>query len=292
MLLRIFSRRGLQTFAWVGGALLSAGLAAPQPRSSGPERGTLIIDGGGSTAPVLRRFVELAGGANARIVAFPTGASSIRFGPENTILDPDSPRDSSEWRAYVADLRRQFGSDRVTVLHTRDRAIADSENFARALREATGVYLGPGNAGRYAAAYLGTRTQHKIESVLARGGVIFGSSAGAIIQGSYTVRGRPDKPLLMAPGHERGFGFLKNVAVNPHLTSAKRDNELINVVDTHPEILGIGIDDDAALEVHGNQFEVIGTGRVAIYDNVRREGSWYYWLKSGDRFDLAEWKKR
>jgi cyanophycinase len=122
--------------------------------------------------------------------------------------------------------------------------------------------------------------------------VVFGSSAGAIIQGSYTVRGRPDKPLLMAPGHEQGFGFLKSVAVNPHLTSAKRDNELINVVDAHPEILGIGIDDDAALEVQGNRFEVIGTGRVAIYDNVRREGSWYYWLKPGDRFDLAEWRKR
>src|SRR6185503_8978478 len=108
MLLRIFSRRGLQTLALAGGALLSVGLAAPQARSSGPERGTLIVDGGGSTAPVLHRFVELAGGSNARIVAFPTGASSIRFGLENTILDPDSARDSKEWMAYEADLRRQF----------------------------------------------------------------------------------------------------------------------------------------------------------------------------------------
>ncbi|HEV8147023.1 MAG TPA: cyanophycinase [Bryobacteraceae bacterium] len=274
------------------GALLTTALATAQPKSSGPARGTLIVDGGGGTAPIIRRFVELAGGANARIVAFPTGASSMRFGPGNIILDPDSPRDSGEWKAYEADLRRQFACDRLTVLHTRDRAIADSENFARSLRDATGVYLGPGNAGRYAAAYLGTRTQREIEAVLDRGGVVFGSSAGAIIQGSYTVRGRPDKPLLMAPGHERGFGFLKNVAVNPHLTSAKRDNELINVVDAHPEILGIGIDDDAALEVQGNRFEVIGTGRVAIYDNVRRDGSWYYWLKPGDRFDLAGWRKR
>jgi len=182
-------------------------------------------------------------------VVFPTAASSIRFGAENTILDPDSPRDYTEWKAYEAYLRKWFGCNRLTVLHTRDRAIADSENLARALRNATGVYLGPGNAGRLAAAYLGTRTQREIEGVLDRGGVDFGSSAGAIIQGSYTMRGRPDKPLLMAPVHERGFGFLKNVAVNPHLTSAKRDNELINVVDAHPETLGIGIDDDAGIEV-------------------------------------------
>lgn len=130
-----------------------------------------------------------------------------------------------------------------------------------------------------------------MKKLLERGGVVFGSSAGAIIQGSFTVRGRPDKPLLMASGRTTGFGLLTNVAINPHLTSAKRDAELVNVVDAHPNILGIGIDDDAALLVRKNVFEVLGTGRVAIYDNIRREGSWYYWLKSGERFDLSTWSK-
>jgi cyanophycinase len=50
--------------------------------------------------------------------------------------------------------------------------------------------------------------------------------------------GRPGKPLLMAKGHERGFGFLKNVAVNPHLISARREEQLIDVVDAHPELRG------------------------------------------------------
>jgi cyanophycinase len=95
----------------------------------------------------------------------------------------------------------------------------------------------------------------------------------------------------MAPGRTTGFGFLSNVAIDPHLTSAMRDAELVNVVDVHPDILGIGIDDDAALLVRRSVFEVIGTGRVAIYDNVRRDGSWYYWLSPGDRFDLSTWTR-
>lgn len=41
--------------------------------------------------------------------------------------------------------------------------------------------------------------------------------------------------------------------------------------------------------MRGNVFDVIGTGKVAIYDNVRHEGAWYYWLKPGDHFDLATW---
>jgi len=260
-------------------------------RSSGPAKGILILDGGGTTAIVRDRFVSLAGGAKARIVVIPTGVSALRFGEKNTILDPDWPRDRPEWAAYEAYLKQWLGTENVTVIHTRERKVADSEDFVKPLRTATAVFLSAGNAGRHAQAYLDTRTQKELEALLARGGVIFGSSAGAIIQGSYTVRGRPDKPLLMAAGNERGFGFLKNVAINPHLTQAKRENELINVVDAHPEILGIGIDEDAAVVVRGNRFEVIGAGRVAIYDNQRREGSWYYWLKPGDQFDLETWTR-
>jgi cyanophycinase len=278
-------------FATAGCLTLVLVVAASAQRSSGPAKGILIVDGGGVTDLVRDRFMSLAGGASARIVVIPTGVSSLRFGEKKTILDPDWPRDRPEWLAYEAYLKKWLGTEHVTVIHTRDRKVADSEDFVRALRNATGVFLSAGNAGRHAAAYLDTRTQRELKALLARGGVIFGSSAGAIIQGSYTVRGRPDKPLLMAAGHERGFAFLKNVAINPHLTQAKRDNELINVVDAHPEILGIGIDEDAALVVRGNRFEVIGAGRVAIYDNQRRDGSWFYWLKPGEQFNLATWTR-
>jgi cyanophycinase len=259
--------------------------------SSGPSRGTLIVDGGGSTDLVKDRFVAIAGGKNAKIVVIPTGASSLRFGPEKTILDPDWPRDRTEWAAYQKYLTTWSGTEHITVLHTRDRAVADSEEFAKPLRTATGVFLGTGNAGRIAQAYLGTRTQQELQALLDRGGVVLGSSAGSIILGSFIVRGWPEKPLLMAPGHDHGFGFLRNVAIDPHLTEAKRDYELINVVDAHPEILGIGIDEPAALVVQGNRFEVIGTGRVAIYDNQPHPGAWYYWLNPGDHFDLANWRK-
>lgn len=260
-------------------------------KSTGPVNGTLIVDGGGATEQIVKRFVELAGGSQARIVVIATAPSSIRFGPDNVILDPDGPRDRKEWRQYEDYLKRWFGVDQIQIIHTRDRRTADTEAFIGPLNFATGVYLAPGNSGRLADAYLGTRTLTALKKLLERGGVVFGSSAGAIIQGSFTVRGRPDKPLLMAPGRTTGFGFLTNVAINPHLTSAKRDAELVNVVDAHPHILGIGIDDDAALLVRKNTFEVIGTGRVAIYDNVRRNGSWYYWLKPGDHFDLATWSR-
>ena len=168
-------------------------------RSSGPAKGILVVDGGGTSKLVVDEFVRLAGGGQkAKIVVIPTGASSLRFGAEKTIVNLDWPRSRPEWAVYEKHLREMFGVGSITILHTRDRAVANSEAFADALSAATGVFLGTGNAGRHAAAYLGTRTQMALKDLLGRGGVIMGSSAGSIILGSFIIRGRPDKPLLMA----------------------------------------------------------------------------------------------
>lgn len=269
----------------------SSGVALNAQKSTGPASGALIVDGGAAGKSIRRRFVELAGGSQARIAVFVTGPSALRFGRSDTILNPDWSRDRREWTEYEEYLKDWLGVDDLRILHTRDRAVANSEAFIQPLKTATGAYFIAGNAGRYADAYLGTRTQQELKGFLDRGGIIFGSSAGAIIQGSFLVRGNPEKPLLMAPGRTVGFGFLTNVAINPHVTSAQRDAELVNVIDEYPNVLGIGIEDDAALLVRGDAFEVLGTGRVAIYDNIRRNGSWFYWLRSGDEFNLATWNK-
>ena len=254
--------------------------------SNGPEKGILLLTGGGMGKSVLDRFVSLAGGPDASFVYIPTASSGIKLDSGFIYIPPDSDAPAANTSEFEAELCKLFGVRHMTVVHTRNRETANSEKFVEPLRKATGVWLSQGNAGRLANAFLDTLTQRVIHDVLDRGGVVGGNSAGAIIQGSYVVRGRPDKPLLMAKGHERGFGFLKHVAIDPHLTEAKRDAELVNVVDAYPDLLGIGIDEKAAILVRGDRFEVIGEGRVAVYDNQKHGGDWYYWLSPGDLFDL------
>src|ERR1700704_6134156 len=130
----------IRLLAVMGCVILSCAQILAQ-RSSGPARGILIVDGGGATALVRDRFLSLAGGAKARIIVIPTGASSLRFGEKNTILDPDWPRDRPEWAAYEEYLKQWFGTENVTVLHTRDREVANSADFVIPLLNATGVFL-------------------------------------------------------------------------------------------------------------------------------------------------------
>jgi cyanophycinase len=251
------------------------------------QSGALVLSGGEYIHPEIRaRFVALAGGTGKRFLYVPTASSGIRlesgFEYEPTGADTANGRD----RLFEQELTRFFGVERMSLLHTRVRETANSEAFATRIREADGVWLSGGNAGRLADAYLGTRVETELRALLQRGGVIGGNSAGAIIQGEFIVRGRPDKPVLMAPGRTRGFGFLPGVAVNPHLLSQKRENELVSVVDAHPELLGIGIPDSAGVVVRGGVLEPIGDGRVAIYDNERHGCCWYYFITKSQRFDL------
>jgi cyanophycinase len=61
------------------------------------------------------------------------------------------------------------------------------------------------------------------------------------------------------------------------------------VIEKYPDLLGIGLDEDTAIVVRGDEFEVIGQSYVAIYDRNRRKPNMpFYLLSGGDRFDLKK----
>lgn len=256
--------------------LLLCFLAVPSTAAEvGPDRGTLVVvGGGGHIEESLHRFIELAGGRSTPVVVIPTANGAPSY---------DQHHRAAVW------FRDEAGLTDVTVLHTDDRAVADSEEFTEPLRRARGVWFPGGRQWRLADSYLGTRTQRELEALLARGGVIGGTSAGATIQGSYLARGDTRTNTVMMGDHEEGFGFLRGVAIDQHLLRRNRQFDLLEIVKAKPELLGIGLDEDTAIVVRGDRFEVIGEGYVAIYDPRRtlRSGGDFYFLSPGDVFDLA-----
>lgn len=255
--------------------------AAVEAQEVGPPQGSLLIVGGGGMDLVIRqKFLELAGGPEqAQIVVIPTAAGEPEY----------SETDSSVL------MWKRLGVERVSLLHTNDREIADSAEFVAPLQQATAVWLGGGRQWRLADSYLNTRTQREIEAVLARGGVIGGSSAGATIQGSYLARGDSRTNEIMMGDHEEGFGLLKNVAIDQHLLARNRQFDLLEIISARPELLGIGIDENTAIIVQGDIFEVLGRSYVAVYDAqaaaaAEQQGRYrpFVLLSSGARYHLAK----
>jgi len=262
-----------------------AHLVAPgTPASLAPclARGTLLLVGGGpSQSDLDRRFVELAGGPDARIVLIPTAAVETA--------------DTGLAARFAAAVSRNMGLHHVTVLHTTSRREADSEVFVAPLRQATGVWILGGEGSWLIDSYLGTRTERELIAVLERGGVVGGTSAGAVIWASpmltFQHKAHAEDPqpmkvenLLIGDLRGTGIGLLRNVTIAPHYTAFKLDAALRKLVDATPGLLGIGIDESTALEVHGDVGRVLGRGSVTLYPAGTAQPPVV--LKDGNRYDL------
>jgi cyanophycinase len=266
--------------------LLALGTAL-SAQDIGPRHGTLVISGGAEKPGIiLPRFVELAGGPDALILVVPTSGNAAEYD-----------------QSYPGLKRfRDAGARNLAVLHTRDRNVANSDEFVKPLRQARGVWFEGGSHWRHADAYLDTKVHRELFALLDRGGVIGGGSAGAHIQSDFMeVSRNPQQEFSerKLPGAEwrRGFGLLKNVAIDVHVLARNRQFDLLGVIQSHPDMLGIGLDEDTAIVVQGDTFEVIGRSAALIYDNQRQldhdgpatfrtVGGLFYMLRPGDTYNL------
>ena len=264
---------------------LSAPIAAQQATEYGPATGTLVIVGGGSMAGtgIMERFIELGGGAEeGRFVVVPTAGGNYDREGDLRVFDEDQVLAS--WR--------ERGGMNVSMLHTHDAKLADTEAFSADLAQATAVWFNGGRQWNIVDSYAGTRTYDLFHAVLERGGVIGGSSAGATIQGEYLVRGATEGSQIVMTdeeNHQLGFEFLRKSAIDQHINARMRWDDIIPVIEQQPHLLGIGLSEGTAIIVTGDTFEVMGKWKVAVHDNTRTYQPWqkpYFVLAPGDAYDM------
>ena len=249
---------------------------AQPPVPSVPNGSLMIVGGGGLPSGLMEQFVELAGGEAAKLVYVPCSENED-VGENHRIL--------TTWK--------RMGVEQVAFIHTKDRIQANTdEAFMEPLREATGIWFGGGRQWNFADSYYGTQTHALMKKVLERGGVIGGSSAGASIQARYLARATPIGNFRpMAPGYERGgLGFIGGVAIDQHFSQRRRQPDMTSLVNTHPQLLGIGIDETTAIIVRGSLANVVGKGRVFFYDRnlpVHPDQPDFIDLPAGSTYDLA-----
>src|SRR5262245_14791639 len=255
-------------------ASLPSVLWAAEPRRPAPApaqsaNGALVIVGGGSLPETVRnRFLELAGGKKAKIVVIPT-ASALAH--KTGVF-----RSYDYWKGQAA------SSESVILLHTLEKTKANDAAFVKPLTEATGVWLSGGDQERLTAAYHGTAVERELRKVLARGGVIGGTSAGASAMSSLMIiAGNPEARL------GTGFGLIEDVVIDQHFQNRNRLKRLQGVLNKHPKCLGVGIDEQTALVVKGQTATVMGEANVRIcLPPVVRKLPTVQVLKSGEQVDL------
>ena len=211
-----------------------------------------IIGGGEDRccgAGVLERFVELAGGDEARITLVTTDTGI-----------PD------EVHAEYERVFRKLGVTCTRELRLRGRADADSGAAEAVLREATGVFFSGGDQSRIRA-LVGSRTNEVLGERLADGLIVAGTSAGATALGRTMILGGEGPEVAAATVRTGpGLGLLPQVLIDMHFAARGRLPRLLSAVALNPDHIGVGIDDNTAILVEGRSFEVLGTGVVTVAD--------------------------
>jgi len=279
-------------------------LGLPTPKD--PKRpGAIMLHGGGYiTDEVFDRFLELAGGRDASIVFVPSAGFRRADYASEAELNAALARRYVSWVTLQASGRiRKF-----QFLNTDDPAAADDPDFVKPLEEATGVWFSGGDQSRLNYRYVGefpkkTKFQQLLIDLLVRGGVVGGTSAGTAampeVMTMWEERSRADAPARICAAH--GLGLFDKAIVEQHFdarggrlerfTGLLRDNARLDELTARPHsgerMIGIGVEEPAALIARGEELSACGDGSVHLFlkSNGGRTVSWHE-IKSGEAVQL------
>ncbi|MFC4454414.1 cyanophycinase [Deinococcus sonorensis] len=200
----------------------------------------------------------------------------------------------------------ELGVRETREVYVNERSETASEELLSCFDGATGVFFTGGDQLRITSQIGDSPVEQRINEIYASGGVIAGTSAGAsamcetmLVTGSGRESSRIGD-LRMAPG----LGLIRGVIIDQHFAERGRMGRLLGAVAQNPRVLGIGIDEDTAIVVEGEQFSVLGSGAVTVLDgstvsssNVADGGrdtvlslfdARLHVLAAGNTFDLAQ----
>lgn len=261
---------------------------------------TAILIGGAlkfDNEAVWQRVVDEAGGAGARFAVFATAAAN----PERV------------GGQIVAALNRHGAQAELIPVAPRLagvdlRGALDDPALIAKVRDARGIYFSGGAQALIVDTLQPqgrpTPMLEAIRTVYRRGGVIAGTSAGAAVMSATMFRDAPD-PLGVLKGRlrdglevDRGLGFIgPDLFVDQHFLKRGRIGRMLPLMQARGYKLGLGIDENSAVVLKGDAFDVIGAKGALLVDlreassdaalgafNLRNAALSY--LDRGDRHDL------
>lgn len=202
---------------------------------------------------ILQTFYQCAGGTDAIIGIIPS---------------------ASREPALIGDRYNQIfvdmGAKEIKVLDVRDRDGARNSDYLDYVENCTGIFLTGGDQLRLCGLLADTPLMNRIvERVHAQEIALAGTSAGAAVMGYQMIAGGssgecPNRALVDLA---LGLGIIPEVLVDQHFHNRNRLSRLLSAISAHPDLLGVGIDEDTCAMFENNgTLQVLGKGTVTILD--------------------------
>lgn len=206
-----------------------------------------------------------------------------------------SVNDETTW---IPDYFRSLGSRSSYNLKINSRTLANTQSIADSILAASAVFIKGGDQYNYINYWKGTLVESAIKQVYARGGVVAGTSAGAMVLGKFILSARygslyPDdalvNPFIQTSNIEDNFlGLVPEFIFDTHFIERGRQARLASVLlklglQGIQNVTGVGLDDRTAFCISPDgKGVVMGSGSVSFYraDSLTRLWS------SGNLYEL------
>lgn len=219
-------------------------------------RGSLLLIGGSEDKEgdkqILKRFSRLVSEKDSYLVILTSATSQ----PESVGRD---------YQYIFKDL----GIDVVKIFNINNREKASNKEYCNLIEKASGIFFTGGDQLRITSIFGGSSINESLKKTYEAGAIIAGTSAGASVVSDIMIIGGhgDDSPQLDSVNLASGLGFLEEVIIDQHFAQRGRMNRLLMAIAYNPYILGIGIDEDTAIEVTPDGFFVVrGSRTVTVVD--------------------------
>lgn len=213
---------------------------SPDASSTGaPFKGTLYLIGGGADKS-LQRFVDIAGGAQAVIAVLPQ-ASGV-------------PQEAADETANQFTARGV--KNIITIMPGQKVGLPKNVNA---------VFFTGGDQNRLIR-LLDPVLAGEIHDFLKQGGLVGGTSAGSAAAPPRMIAGGMEDKLLKSDSLllGDGLGYLPGFVVDTHVLQRGRHDRLMVALSMIEDVVGIGLDEDTAVEITGNTLKVWGENHVRV----------------------------
>lgn len=228
---------------------------SPSPEHPDFTRGFIIPIGGAedkiSDRVILRKFIDLSGGDEARIAIIPTASELNSTG------------------GRYEEVFRSLGVRDAVELPYKTRKDTERADWLALLRQATGIFITGGNQLRLSTILGGTEVTQTMRRRNARGVHIAGTSAGAAFVSEHMIAGGKGGStprggqVVLAPG----LGLTNRIIVDQHFRQRDRLGRLLAAIAYNPFAIGVGLDENTSAFIGpDNVMEIVGEGGITIID--------------------------
>jgi cyanophycinase len=203
--------------------------------------------------PIAWDFYQRCGGADARLVIIPAASSRINGGSE-----------------YLQAFKDLGLHEPPVLLPVRERLDSFNNGNLLPIQQASGIFFTGGNQLRLMTVLAGTPMMDCLFEAFQRGTIVAGTSAGAAVMGRVMISsGKTGSGARSGTAQfAEGLGFADNVLFDQHFYQRNRIGRLVYAITIHPQLLGIGIDEDTAALIEDERLTVIGKRVVTIIDGA------------------------